>query len=81
NIPQDIKVSDIHIDFILETLEELSKKASKDKPDLVVFPEFAIPLTFLEEELKGEQVKEGKEEYKMQGEKSSGISATQAKNP
>jgi len=72
NIPQDIKVSDIHIDFILETLEELSKKASRDKPDLVVFPESAIPLTFLEEELKGEQVKEGKEEYKMQGEKEEG---------
>ena len=50
NISQSIKISSYHKDYILETLEKLSIEALKNNPDLIVFPESAVPLLFLEED-------------------------------
>lgn len=43
NIPQDMKWDEAKREFILKRYEELTREASRKKPDLIVWPETSVP--------------------------------------
>lgn len=43
NIPQEKKWDPLYIDYIMKRYEMLTKEAAKDKGDLIVWPETAVP--------------------------------------
>jgi len=50
NIPQELKWSGESEDFIFDRYLELTSKAQKDKPDLIIWPEASLPVV-LEEDI------------------------------
>jgi len=58
NIPQELKWNPGAKDYIVNKYLELSSLAVKDKPDLLIWPEAALPVILEEEPLFFEQVKD-----------------------
>lgn len=50
NIPQHLKWNRQAIDFILNNYKEVTIRAAKDKPDLVIWPEASVPGLFGQDE-------------------------------
>ncbi len=57
NIPQGLKWSPQAKDFIMDKYLGLTKEAVKDKPDLIIWPEAALPVVLEEEPIFFERVK------------------------
>ncbi|MBU2222178.1 MAG: apolipoprotein N-acyltransferase, partial [Candidatus Omnitrophica bacterium] len=49
NIPQELKWNEKAWDFIIDKYFRLTKEASKDKPDLLVWPEASLPVVLEDE--------------------------------
>jgi len=56
NIPQDIKWDRQAKEFIRKNYEELTVLAAKDKPELIIWPEAAVPALWGEDELEFKQL-------------------------
>ncbi|MFH0791118.1 MAG: apolipoprotein N-acyltransferase [Candidatus Omnitrophota bacterium] len=57
NIPQELKWNDRYKNFIINRYLSLSIQAAKDSPDLIVWPEAALPVVLEEEPLFLEKIK------------------------
>jgi len=64
NIPQELKWDKISRDFIMERYFSLTKEALRDKPDLFIWPEAALPVVLQEEPSYFERVKDFVKETK-----------------
>jgi len=58
NIPQNIKWEAYSRDYIVDTYLRLTREAAKDKPDLVIWPEAALPVIAEEQQPYYEKVKD-----------------------
>ncbi|MFH1191210.1 MAG: apolipoprotein N-acyltransferase [Candidatus Omnitrophota bacterium] len=56
NIPQHLKWNSRAVDFILNNYRELTVEAAKDKPDLIIWPEAAVPGVWGRDEAEFSQV-------------------------
>ena len=57
NIPQDVKWSPAFREQTLDTYERLTREASKNGVDLIVWPESAVPFFFQDEPLQAERIR------------------------
>ena len=58
NIPQELKWDSSSKEYILEKYFHISSQAAKDKPDLIIWPEAAMPVVVEEEPLFFEKVRD-----------------------
>lgn len=58
NIPQELKWNPLSKDYILKKYLSISGSASKDRPDLIIWPEASLPVVLEEEPLFLESLKE-----------------------
>ena len=65
NIPQEFKWDPEAKDYILEKYLNITRKVNKDKPDLIIWPEAALPVVLEEEPSFIEQVKKLAKEIKI----------------
>ena len=65
NIPQEFKWDPEAKDYILEKYLNITRNVSKDKPDLIIWPEAALPVILEEEPVFIEQVKKLAKEIKI----------------
>ncbi len=65
NISQELKWNKSSRDFIIDKYFSLSKEALKDKPDLIIWPEAALPVVLEEEPHYYEMVKDFVKEAKV----------------
>lgn len=65
NIPQDLKWDKDCRDFIITQYINLSRQAMQDKPDLLIWPEAALPVVLEEEPLYYEMVRDLVREIKV----------------
>ncbi len=56
NIPQYLKWNKQAVDFILNNYKELTAAAAQDKPDLIIWPEAAVPGVFGQDDVEFKQV-------------------------
>jgi len=64
NIPQEFKWDPEAKDYILEKYLNITRNVNKDKPDLIIWPEAALPVVLEEEPIFIEQVKKLAKEIK-----------------
>lgn len=57
NIPQELKWNPVSKDFIIDKYSALTSHAAGDKPDLIIWPEAALPVVLEEEPLYYEKVR------------------------
>ena len=57
NIPQDVKWSPAFRERTLDTYERLTRDASREGVDLIVWPESAVPFFFQDEPLRAERIR------------------------
>jgi len=65
NIPQEFKWDPEAKDYILEKYLNITRNVKKDKPDLIIWPEAALPVVLEEEPIFIEQVKKLAKEIKI----------------
>jgi apolipoprotein N-acyltransferase len=65
NIPQEFKWDPEAKDYILEKYLNITRNVNKDKPDLIIWPEAALPVVLEEEPIFIEQVKKLAKEIKI----------------
>lgn len=65
NIPQELKWDAAYKDFIIDRYLNLTNQAAKDRPDLIIWPEAALPVVLEEEPIFFEKIKEFTKEMKI----------------
>ena len=65
NIPQEFKWDPEAKDYILEKYLNITRNVNKDKPDLIIWPEAALPVVLEKEPIFIEQVKKLAKEIKI----------------
>ena len=65
NIPQEFKWDPEAKDYILEKYLNITRNVNKDRPDLIIWPEAALPVVLEEEPIFIEQVKKLAKEIKI----------------